>query len=470
MTPPPTPTDNAPPPPDSPARPLFTAHEIVWLPLLFVAAFFAANKLVHFARQFVGFDCPRYWPLSVFNSRWPAGEDLLTAALVAVAAVVLLRWLDRRGYPTGAVAAAGLLLILGTNLIQGPREGFVTPIAGGLRHGIQYYHDALTVTDTASFLRTFNERQPSLLEHGRTHPPGAVLVFHYLRLLTGDRPAAIAALIAVISALLSALFFRAWLASLWPESSSLHGWLTCAYLLLPAVQIYYAATLDALIAALLLGVAALYARRPATLAATAGAAVLLFLVSFLTFGVVWVLPVLLAMDVVSGPRRFRLPWRLAAVVAAVASGYLLLYAAFGFSYLSALLTASRLENPQGFRLLDAPASYLFTRIEDVAEILFFFGPFLLILFLRGISLMAKERPAAFIPTAAALTSLGLLFLTGAYRTGETARACLFLYPYLLLPVTAHLARLRPSARERLLLLYLLLAQTVAMQLLGRYFW
>ena len=58
-----------------------------------------------------------------------------------------------------------------------------------------------------------------------------------------------------------------------------------------------------------------------------------------------------------------------------------------------------------------------------------------------------------------------MFLTGAYGTGETARACLYIYPFFLLLL------IRITTIQTLLnIAYIALFQTFFMQMLGDYFW
>jgi hypothetical protein len=153
--------------------------------------------------------------------------------------------------------------------------------------------------------------------------------------------------------------------------------------------------------------------------------------------------------------------------AVVVATYVVLYFSTGFSYLAALRTAAALENPQGFRLFSEPVSYLFTRIECVAEILLFFGPFLLVLAVRGISQMTGASKTLF--WSSVLTLLAM-FATGAFHTAETGRACLFIYPYLVLPVAAHLHAAQATITEQRRLSVLVFAQTLVMQIGGDYFW
>jgi hypothetical protein len=60
--------------------------------------------------------------------------------------------------------------------------------------------------------------------------------------------------------------------------------------------------------------------------------------------------------------------------------------------------------------------------------------------------------------------LFLLFVSGAFKTGETARSCLFIYPYLFMG----LINLKKENIQELI--YLAGMQTAIMQLFGGYFW
>jgi len=248
------------------------------------------------------------------------------------------------------------------------------------------------------------------------------------------------------------------------------GHATLLLLLLPAVQVYFCASLDALIAGLLLALIAVYVGEGREAARLAASGALLFAASFLTFGVLWALPVLFAADVLRW-RRTRRPvalLRLPLVLLGVAAAYGALRAAYGFDYLTALRTASRLENPDGFRGFVEPVSYLFTRLENVAELAAFAGPWLLLWIWRGRGPLRRSAPLGWTLFGAATLTLGAMFLTGAYRTGETARACLFVWPFLLLPALA--APVDADEHDRTTLLWLALGQGLLLQFFGRWFW
>ena len=156
--------------------------------------------------------------------------------------------------------------------------------------------------------------------------------------------------------------------------------------------------------------------------------------------------------------------------------YLILYLTLGFNYLDAFLYASSLENPQGFMLLSDPVNYFVTRIQDVLDILVFFGPVLCALAFLGIKELKQDHDAGasdrspYIMAVSAMVALILLFLTGAPKKGETARICMFVLPFLLMPVLSYLTRHNVSYKRRVLLLIVVFVQAVIMQLLVSWIW
>lgn len=505
-------------------QPLFRRSTIAWLiaGMLFVlgGGNFATLMIQKWAegRFHTKVDRPRAWPFSVISPHIPTWQELLTAAAAAGFFYLSRRYLARTSFRPVRVVLVGLVLVIGTNLVQGWQNGLITPVSGTIaqwtagmnnmlhrtvrarilpqdtadsRQPIQYYHDAVEVTDAGTFLRTFNRIQPELKNHSQTHPPGAVLVFYGLKRLVGS-PAAISLAIAIVSTVLSGLFFYGLLRRL-QVTDSLAGYMTLLLLLLPAVQIYYAASLDALVATALLG-ALCFFLQPRALVAIAGTTILLIAASFLTFGWIFLLPVLAGWELLE--RRW--PYRLVAVGIAIALFYVGLQSVTGFDYLRSFRLASALENPNGLYLLAEPVSYLLTRLECLTEILAFFGPFLVVLLGRGlrrndetvglapaVALHGREQPGDGTRDAHDLQSQGRLaqglfwlgvgtllamFASGAFRTGETARACLFIYPYLLLPIAMYLQRPEIHDRARTQLLSLVFLQTLAMQTIASFFW
>jgi hypothetical protein len=188
--------------------------------------------------------------------------------------------------------------------------------------------------------------------------------------------------------------------------------------------------------------------------------------SFASFGFVFILPVLLTYEIY----KYRTITRSLTAGAGLMLVYLALFFGFDFNYWQSFRVASALENPDGFRLFAQPLSYAFTRFENVAEIVLFLGPFLLVLSFKGLHLARKAYRDSFVLSVSAINSLTGMFLAGAFKTGETARACLFIYPFLLYFLMPFIDQRMPSLRDRTTLLVLVFGQTVLMQLFGSYFW
>jgi len=463
---------------DRPQGPLFpfrtclaTASAFVGL----IVAGWAAAQLVDYVcgRLNVHVDIHCRWPLSMVREMIPGVHapwyDLGIAAGVMVLFFIFVRRFARQvsGSLLGVVLA-GFVFVLCTNLIHGPRYGLVHPQLGDqwVRGDVlpQYYHDAEQITSAGDFLRQFESRQQELTCHAQTHPPGAVLLYYALMRTVGH-PAAISLAIAVLSVGLSGVFLYRLLARDLDRRTC--GYVTLLFLLIPSTAIYYCATLDALIAGCFLGTV-YFMGHPRWPWCLAGSVFWLFCASFLTFGACFLLPVMAGFEWTT---RNSLG-RSAAAILGTCLLYLLVYLACGFDYLGSFAVASALENPQGFRLSSEPVSYLVTRLENVITILVFFGPFLLVLSLRGWRTMRRTRvlPAPFALTNLAVVTLLAMFLAGTFRTGETARACLFIYPYLTFPVAAFLQQGPCRESDKRTLLWLVFGQTIAMQTFGGYFW
>lgn len=449
---------------------LFTWRQALILTGAFAGIVILAQRAVrHVCGGWITFDCPYYWPVSIFSVRFPSARDLAVAAAVTLAFFLFTRYLEAKRYNVALAGLLGALLIAGSTLIQGLMVGFYAPVAsdarGGAlvpysRDGQEYYHDALRVADPVDFFRRYNEIQPTLHQHAHTHPPGAVLTLYFLEKWFRD-PALIGLVIMLAATGLTVFFFQRLMREGVGDVTS--RYMAFLLLLLPAVQIYYLATLDALIAALLTGTLYLFCFREGI--KSAAASVVMLTASFLlTFVSLFILPVLVGFDLIVR-RSLK---RSLIVVGAVVAIHALLYLLAGYNAVRSFQTASLHENPAGFMLFADPANYFFTRVEDVAEIIFFFGPFLLVLFVRGLKGL-RSRPLNVLTVLGCVTLLGM-YAAGAWRTGETARACAFIYPYLLFPVGHYLEDSGAGAGERRQLASLVFLQSVAMQTLGNYHW
>ncbi len=447
-----------------PSGRIFSHFGVIALALGFVGAIIVSNVVVRFiCEKVVAFYCPRYWPVSIVVPRLPDWRNCVVAAIVVLVFMLAIRLLFRRGLKIFHIIIFGVVLVIGSNLVQGWEGGFTIPVAGGVSKGIQLYHDAIKIRDPVLFLRQFEQVQQDLLVHSRVNPPGAVLLFYLLSKLVGN-PAYIAVVIAVVSASLSMFFLYGILSTEFAEDG-LAGYVTFLFILIPGVQIYYAATLDALVASFLLGVLYFFMLRRHSVSII-GSVVSLFLASFLKFLFVFILPVIVALDILKR-KSIR---RSGLILLSIVLVYTLIYAVFGFNYVNSFVTASVIDNPEGFRLFADPASYVFTRLAGVFEIIVFFGPFLSVAAVRGIRAEGKPRSTLTLATWTAAGTLCAMFLVGVFRYGETGRVCLFFYPYMVIPIASYLKHTRVSSSDKKLLLCLVFAQTTLMQMFGNYFW
>jgi hypothetical protein len=413
-------------------------------------------------------DLSDFWPLSVFTFRRPLAPQVgIAALLVVIYAAAVRRALAR---PIRLVEAClwafGLVVV--SNLLHGVQLGLDYPTASWGEGGIEYYHDAVALRGhgVAWFLRRFHDLQPVLLEHASTHPPGPVILYYAL-LRLAPNPIAISLGVALLAVTLSITFWcRLLRLALGADANANLGGLSLLFALVPGVLIYYLAVVDAVIAGVFLAALVLFLEPG--LRKLALCVLFLWLGSLLTFGFLFLLPVLAGLELLHR-RRLWLA-RLAAVGAGLVALHGLLYVAFGFNYARAFAVASRLENEGGFLLLADPRGYFWYRLGAVLEIAFFFTPVLLWVALAGLpSLRARA------PRLAPLAWLGpstvlLMLLAGVMKVGEAARICLFLVPYLLLPVAAWWTAPDVSNADRRRVLHSVFACGLAMQLFGFYQW
>jgi hypothetical protein len=233
--------------------------------------------------------------------------------------------------------------------------------------------------------------------------------------------------------------------------------------MIPAVQIYYCASIDALIATACLGSIYFYSHRHSVIGII-GSTVCLFVMSFMTFGFLFIGPVLLGYELIRRKSMFRF----SIVFSSLITIYIILFLLFNFNYIQSFLVASSLENPNGFQLFAAPLNYLVTRVLCVFEPIAYLGPLVLLACFSGLKNMAKDKscPDLFVITILGIGTLLVMFLTGAYRTAQTARTCLYIYPILMFPVAVFLQDQRPNVKDKVELLGLIFAQTVLMQMVG----
>ena len=412
----------------------------------------------------VQYNCQEAWPIGIGYFRVPSIARLGVAALISVLFSFAFLRLRRVGFRLKEVILISACLLMATNLLQNGTHGWSDPIACCGDNGIQYYHDAAHISEPLDFVRHYAQLQSGLGDHSRVHPVGPVLTLYVLRRLLND-PALIGLSIALASTLLSSLFLGRILSKSFCNSS-VAGYWVFVFMTIPAVQIYYLATVDALVSSCVLGAVCFFLDRR-NMIAVLGCGICLFLSSFLTFGFLFALPVFILYDILV----HRSVMRSSAAAAIVLTAYVLFYFLTGFNYLDSF-SAGSAAYMNAYHVTDEPASYIFTRMQDVLEILIFFGPALMLLAIRGVVQREGHQQQLWLLGCLGIASLAAVFLSGAY-SGETARACLFIYPFLIFLVSrnsdwGHSGAVGQGVWTHLP--YWVFGQALAMQAFGSFFW
>lgn len=417
-------------------------------------------------------DVPLKFPMSVsiiepHLKYWPM---LLTFCITAWLAIKLIRKIKPQ-----ELFIISLLLICSANLMQGVDGAFIKPLGLNTKWNADYYNEAITIKGPSSkWLAEFNENQPGLMVHTRTHPPFAVLLFRELAGGNGYSgkcsPWPVVAIWIFTASLCAPFLFRI---LIWLGIGENHAkYIALILTVMPAFNIYSILCLDSMVFFLSLfflsAVADINARgvngANISIIACSTAAI-----NLLTFGGVFFFALLLVLAIIWLAKYASRGYLAALLVTAAVFGVTAIGLNFfcGYDHAKAFFTACRLESPLGETLMQHLWLYAESRLEDVCEILLCMGLVPLVMLLSAgrrrlaISDFSDRR------TVIALAGIGVLlaiFLGGAYRTGETARACLFIYPYIFLLMRGMSIR---TLRE---IFACCAIQSAAMQFLGTYDW
>ncbi len=356
-----------------------------------------------------------------------------------------------------------LLVILG-NLSQGNFDiAFLQPF---YLKGRQYYTDALAIKDGVVWLRDFSKNMEHFQMHTKTHPPFITLLHYWI--LTISNIETLGIVFFTIGCLSFPLFYKILIYLNFEETR--RKWMLLLFAIIPSLNIYLLVSIDALVLTssliFMLGFARILNQNKIDAVSFILISLGLILTNLITFSGLFLFAFLGCLSfyfVMKGKWNF--VWLSLMVTVVFVLSFVLIYTTTGYHHLDTFLQASKSENPDGFRLLHQPFVYLMTRLEDIGEILLFlsFG-FLAVLFSKKPGTEVFENSKINILFFSAIAAISAMFLTGAYGTGETARACLFLVPYFLI-------LLRDISASQFRILFLLcLVQTFGMQMIGNFYW
>lgn len=439
----------------------FSIREIIGIALVFLLAWLALGHLAWYGWD-IGhrFAISKTWPVKIMGLDFDHSKGQWAFALAQVfILLILLRVLIHFRFHFGLAILFGLAMILLSNLTHSWEQGFVMPHSGTAA----YYADIDKVTNLFSFISNYNELQPQLSVHSRTHPPGAVLTFWVLDLLGFGNKGVVSIWILIIAASISGFFLHGFLRKKVDQPTA--GFLTFLYFLLPSVLIYYISSLDALIAAYTIGFIYFLNEDRLWLSIT-GLVAFVFMFSFSNFAFLFLLPVLGAFELFQKKNLIRT----LSVVSSLAILYLGMYYLLGYNYFLSFEVAQFFENPDPLPFIERMPDYFWGRTMDVLEIMVFAGPFFLVLVWRGTKILFKEKRELFWLMVLGIGCLLAVFLQGAYKVGETGRACLYIYPFLFMGIVGHFSGKRIKPEEAYLLAGLFFVNGLLMQFFGNFFW
>lgn len=409
--------------------------------------------------------CDWVFPFSVIHLPYIGWEKFIFALLYAGTAAFAYKYIEK--LHLYQIFLLSLALIVTGNLLQGTFDiAFLRPF---YYQGRQYYHDALAVQDGLQWLQNFNADQGSFQLHTNTHPPFAVLLHHVL-LQWGAGSVGFLAVCFVAVTMLYLPFLYLILKEFSSISALQRKWLILLSAAIPAVNIYSAVSLDGPILAfstmflwavvricstgrleLMPVLAGLFGLLATNMLSYSG----LFLFAF--GGLVALYYFL--------KRQYAMTVFLVLSVVVYLLLFYFIYVNFNYDHLAAFRHASKSENRYGFMLTAIPYVYFWTRFQDVAEILLYLSlGCTTVIFAHFRSILASLPMSVEVLVASGFGALGLMLLSGAYGTGETARACLYIYPFFIL-LLSHFSR----ERLRFFVLFALV-QTFFMQFFINHFW
>lgn len=445
----------------------FIVLVIIWLALAIVYRYvlFPLNNNLD-----LELDIPQWFPVSVLYGPKINLAGLPFLLLMIIGIIFLLRQ-KKKLNEQFFIFLCCLLVVLG-NLGQGGiDQAFIEPF---ISTDAQYYYDAVRVENCLEWLGDFNLIQPNLSVHSRTHPPFAVLIHNvaFALSLPGYRTMTLAVVFSIIS--LTSLFLFSALLKIYGLEEVKRKLLVLLLAVIPSVNIYSIVSLDGVILTtstlFLLGVG-LTIKKPIKRVLGYILMILGFIsTNLLTYGGLFLLGfgLLISLLEIIDNKSIVI---LKGMILVLLSFALLLITQkhyFEYSHIQGFITASNIENPNGFRLFCDGINYCLTRIEGMSEIAFFLSFGILSYFIRDkIAVINKKR--ILIQNEQSIAVMGLIvlffmFISGAFRTGETARACLFIYPYILLALVNY------DTAALKMMVALAGVQTFLMQVSASFYW
>jgi hypothetical protein len=186
----------------------------------------------------------------------------------------------------------------------------------------------------------------------------------------------------------------------------------------------------------------------------------------LTFGAVWLIPIFLMISVFEHKKISTFVYFVSILLFVGITSTKLV----DFNYIKSFQIGRNYEGFRGgYYGFVQPISFLITRIQDILEPLLFYGPYFSLITFLSLKEFGWSKPETRL-LISGLISFGIFLLAGAYYTGETARAALYLLPLLIIATTPLIYSQPFSSQLMKKLLLATMIQTLVMQMFGFYYW
>jgi hypothetical protein len=361
-----------------------------------------------------------------------------------------------------------ILLVLVGNLSQGNFDiAFMQPF---YLKGRQYYEDAVRIRSASLWLQNFTDHQSNFQMHTSTHPPFITLLHYFFLKIFNGSILGLGFVFFGLSSIFFAIFNKILFYLKFSHFRRKQILLFSA--IVPSINIYLLVSVDGLIlttsSLMILGISRMLYKNKIDFLSFLFCFLSIFLTNLMSYSGLFLLAFLGFYSLVCIFVHKRFDFTIVTILSFLLSVVLFfsIYYEFGYDHFKAFKNASLSENPKGFLLLSNPYIYMWTRLQDVGEILIFLSLGFVALFFAGKNYFSELFSCKINNEIiiSAFFSLTLMFLSGAYGTGETARACLFIVPFFLLL----LKNLKDKTFETVF--FLCLVQTFGMQLIGNFYW
>ena len=357
--------------------------------------------------------------------------------------------------------------------------GFAEVGAPFERYGLDYYGDVPLVRSPGQFIRDFAELRPHLSMHGKTHPPGPIILLWVFWRLSAGEPLQVAVWVVALASLTVVPLFLFVRDLAGREAATAAAAL---YVVTPTIILYNATSMNAVYALFAVTTMFLFFRamdrRTAVYAPLAGLAFALTVFMSYDMAILGIFfAVIFLFSVFDSSCRRKSVIAAALMLATFVAFYGVLYLATGFNAVSSLMAAiGQVHKDLLYMELHTPrASYWIWRFGNPFEVFFFAGIPVAVLFVAEWVTRLRTRGSRSRADSYLIAALVMLVVFNFAYLGksENARVSSFYFPFIIVPASLYLLRVIRETNSRTALyatVMLLFAQTWLMETLLDMYW